>query len=398
MVGAGLAGFSAATQLRRLGFEGAITLIDAEPAPYDRPPLSKILFEKDFSLERLAFASTDELATQRIDSRFGVAVQSFDAGTRVVTLDNGDQLQADVILLTTGGRARKLAIPGADLAGVSVLRTMSDALELREAVQPGTRVAVVGAGLIGAELASSLTDAGAEVTLIDPAETPLVPAVGDIVARHLHAMHEPRGVRVVTGMTTSFVATEAGLEVHLADGVEISADRIVVGVGLVPNVEIAAQAGLETDNGIIVDEGYLTSTEGIFAAGDVARTRAAHGELLRREEHWEAAQVSGQHAAYAILGLPLPERGASWFWSDRHNCHLEATGRMHGSGEFVIRGGGPHPAVFLVEDGLLKGAAAIDDNMLVRASRRLIDQQIPVAADELADPDVSLRSLLKAKR
>ena len=398
IIGAGLAGYSAAVQLRALGHEGSITMVDAEPGCYDRPPLSKNLFEDDFSLERLVFARDDELAAKSIDTRFGVPVASLDPVTGCVTLEDGEVLTADTVLIATGGRARQLPIPGADLPGVGVLRTLADAVELSDSVSAGTRVAVVGAGLIGAELASALRERGAEVTLIDPVETPLVPAVGELLAAHLHAMHEPRGVRVVTGLTAQFAENDGALEVQVLDGPVIPADRIVVGVGIVPNVELAQQAGLEVDDGIIVDEGFRTAAERIYAAGDVARTRGPDGDLHRREEHWEAAQLSGREAAYAILGLDVPSRGVSWFWSDRHGVHLEATGRMSGSGEIVIRKGGKHPAVFLVEDGLLQGAGAIDDNQLVRAARRLIDQRIPVSAAELVDPEVPLRSLLKAKR
>jgi NADPH-dependent 2,4-dienoyl-CoA reductase/sulfur reductase-like enzyme len=398
VVGAGLAGFTAAAQLRALGHESAITLVDAEPGSYDRPPLSKSLFEEGFSLDRLAFASDEDLAAKRIDTRFGDPAVSIDPEAGRVTLESGEVLPADTVLITTGGRARRLPIPGSELPGVGVLRTFADAAELRDSVTAGTRVAVVGAGLIGAELASALLERGAEVTLVDPVETPLVPAVGELLAARLHAMHEPRGVRVVTGLTAGFAEADGALEVSVVEGPTIPVDRIVVGVGLVPNVELAQQAGLRVDDGIVVDEGFRTSAENVFAAGDVARTCGADGELRRREEHWEAAQLSGKEAAHAILGLEAPARGASWFWSDRHGCHLEATGRLSGPGEIVVREGGEHPAVFLVEDGLLRGAGAIDDAQTVRAARRLIDQRIPVSTAELADPAVPLRSLLKARR
>ncbi|MGO1507150.1 MAG: NAD(P)/FAD-dependent oxidoreductase [Microbacterium sp.] len=398
IIGAGLAGFTAANQLRALGHEDGITIVDSEPGSYDRPPLSKSLFEEDFSLERLAFTAAEELAAKSIATRFDTEVVSLNPSTGEVVLADGTSLAADTVLIATGGRARRLPIPGSDLPGVSVLRRYADALLLRDGVRAGTRVAVVGAGLIGAELASALREAGAVVTLIDPVSTPLVPAIGELLAARLHDMHEPRGVRVVTGMTQAFVEADGALQVEVDGADPIAADRIVVGVGLVPNVELAEAAGLDTDNGIIVDDHYRTSAENVFAAGDVARTRGADGELERREEHWDAAQVSGKRVAYAMLGQEMPDRGTSWFWSDRHGIHLEATGRLSGPGDIVVREGTDHPAVFLVDDGLLQGAAAIDDTQLVRAARRIIDQRIPVAADELADASVPLRSLLKAKR
>lgn len=397
IVGGGLAGYSAATQLRALGHDGSVVVVDPEPASYDRPPLSKDLFSDDFSVEKLAFATADELAQKSIDTIYGQRATALDAAAKTVTLSGGDVLEADTILIATGGRARALPIPGFDLPGVQVLREFADAWRLREQVSDGTRVAVVGAGLIGAELASALHGVGAEVTLIDPAELPILPAVGPLMAQHLHGMHAEKGLTTIQGLTQSFEMADDALEVVLGDGARIPADIIVVGVGIVPNSEIAAEAGLEVDNGIIVGPDFATAADGIYAVGDVARLRDADGTLHRREEHWEAAQLGGQDAAHAMLGLEIPTHGCMWFWSDRHGIHLEGVGRMTGDGEFVVRPGA-HPAVFLVDGDLLVGAAVVDDTKTIRAARRLIDQRIPVTAAELADPDVALRSLLKARR
>jgi NADPH-dependent 2,4-dienoyl-CoA reductase/sulfur reductase-like enzyme len=225
-----------------------------------------------------------------------------------------------------------------------------------------------------------------------------VPAVGELMAELLHGMHATRGIDVVVGITAAVEQVDDHLVVHVDDGPLLAADLVVVGIGIVPNTDLAEAAGLEIDNGVLVDRRYRTSASKIYAAGDVARLRDEDGALHRREEHWEAAQLSGQHAAYGMLGRDMPARGASWFWSDRHGIHLEATGRLSGPGELVTREGGAHPAVFLVEGGQLVGAAAVDDNNTVRAARRLIDQKIPVTAVELSDPTVVLRSLLKAAR
>lgn len=408
IVGGGLAGYSAADTLRSLGHSGAITVIDPEPALYDRPPLSKRLFDEDFSLADLAFASEEKLAERSIDTRLGRSAVSLDAETRRVTLDDGSVLEADTVLIATGGRARVLPIPGADLPGVHVLRTFADARAIRAALPDQARVAVVGAGLIGAELASALHTTGARVTLVDPVEVPLVPAVGLRMAAHLHAMHRSRGVDTRQGMTAEFRPLVdgghgGGLEVVLADGEALAADAVVVGVGITPNTEIAEQARLDVDRGILVDAWFRASVagapvDGVFAAGDVARRRDSDGTLHRPEEHWEAAQLDGRAVAHAMLGLDVPEKGCAWFWSDRHGVHLEAVGRLSGDGNTVVRDGDEHPAVFLVHEGVLVGAATVDDTMTVRAARRLIDQRIPVQADALADPTVPLRSLLRAAR
>ncbi|WP_231734846.1 NAD(P)/FAD-dependent oxidoreductase [Microbacterium hominis] len=398
IIGAGLAGYSAAEQLRSLGHEGDIVIVDGEPAPYDRPPLSKELFAPDFSLDKLAFASAQKLAEKRIQTKFGSGAAAIDPAALAVTLHDGEVIAADTILIATGGRARTLPIPGADLPGVHVLRTFADASALRARVTHGCRVVIIGAGLIGAELASSALAVGADVTLIDPVDVPLTPAVGELLATHLHGMHAERGIDVRVGVASAIEPVPDGLEVVLDDGTRCAADLVVVGIGIIPNVELAESAGIEVDGGLLVSADYRTSAPDVFAAGDVIRLRGEDGALLRREEHWEAAQLSGQHAAYGMLGLEPPSRGAPWFWTDRHGIHLEAVGRLSGPGDVVVREGGDHPAVFLLDEGLLAGAAAIDDAMTVRAARRLIDQRIPVSRGELSDPSVPLRSLLKARR
>lgn len=397
VVGAGLAGFSAGEQLRALGHDGPILLVDPEPAAYDRPPLSKRLFADDFSLDGLAFADDDRLSALGIQTRFGRTALGLDPDAAAVTLDDGNVLEADTVLLATGGRARRLPIPGGDAEGVHVLRTFADALAIRRAVRPGIRAVVIGAGLVGAELASSLTDAGAAVTLVDPVPVPLAPAVGELMAAHLHAMHQVRGVDVVHGIT-AHIETEPALTVVVDDGPRVAADLVVVGIGISPCVELAQAAGLEVDDGILVDAAHRTSAPRVFAAGDVARQRDGGGARHRREEHWEAARLGGQAAAAGMLGLEAPPRGAGWFWSDRHGVHVEATGRLTGPGELVARHAGDHPAVFLVEDGHLVGAAAVDDTATVRAARRIIDKRTPVTSEELADPAIPLRALLRAAR
>jgi NADPH-dependent 2,4-dienoyl-CoA reductase/sulfur reductase-like enzyme len=396
IVGGGLAGFSAAENLRALGHAGDITIVDSEPWLYDRPPLSKELFDEGLALDRLSFATDQKLADARIGVRTGQAVTAIDPDAASVTLESGEVLPADTILLATGGRARTLSIPGATSPNVHVLRTLADAQAIRDAVRPGCRAVVVGAGLIGAETASSLRVAGAEVTLVDPAATPLAGVLGDALAARLHAMHTQNGVVVRVGVPTAIHPVGERVDVMLERGERIPADVVVVGIGIVPNDELARAAGIEVDDGILVDDDYRTSAPKVFAAGDVARHRDSEGERHRREEHWEAAQLNGQAAAAAMLGLPRPPRGASWFWSDRHGVHFEMTGRLVGEGTVVTRESGAYPAVFLIDDGLLVGAASIDDPNVVRAARRIIDQRIPVIAGELADPSVSLRSLLKA--
>lgn len=401
IVGGGLAGYSAADALRELGHPASITIIDREPMLYDRPPLSKDFLTGRIGREGLAFSSETRLAERAITVVSGTEAVDLDvAGARpAVVLSDGTVLEADTVLLATGGRARRLSLPGAEDHRVLVLRTLADAEALRDAARPGARVLIVGAGLIGAEIASALRELGAQVTLVDPVEVPLVPAVGETVAALLHGMHSDRGIRVVHGGIDAVTPGDV-LTVQLSNGERIDVDLMLVGVGIEPNTELAAGAGLDVDNGVLIDSHHRTSSPGVYAAGDSARHRDPDGTLRRREEHWEAAQLGGRAAAAAMLGLEPSAPGAPWFWTDRHGAHLEAVGRLTGPGETVIRPGGPAgiPTVFLVDDGLLVGAVTVDDSMTVRAARRLIDQRIPVSADELADPSVSVRGMLRATR
>jgi NADPH-dependent 2,4-dienoyl-CoA reductase/sulfur reductase-like enzyme len=277
---------------------------------------------------------------------------------------------------------------------VHTLRTFHDAQRIKAAARAGGRILVVGAGLIGAELTSSLRSLGVDVTLIDPVEVPLVLAAGDAVARRLHAMHAERGVDVRVSSIREVVATVGGYTAVLEDGAQIPVDAVVLGAGMVPNDEIAASAGLSVDGGVIVDDHYRAA-DGVYAIGDVARVRGADGCLRRREEHWEAAQHDAEELAALFMGQEKAPRSASWWWSDRYDAHVEGVGRMTGSGTNVVRS---ESLVFHVDDGLLVGAVSINDSLVVRAARRMIDQRIPVRAVDLADPSVSLRDLVRLSR
>lgn len=397
IAGGGMAGFTAARQLRDRGYTGKLTIIDPEGMPYDRPPLSKdyLLAKRDAT--QILLSAADWFSTHNVQVITGKVVE-LDVDTPTVTLSDGQQLGADKIILATGGTARRLPIPGGQLPTVLELRTMNDADHLRSVLGEGVRMAIVGAGLIGAEVASSALQLGATVTLIDPVDPPLVPAVGEVLARRLHQMHDQQGVSVVTGVPTEITVDGSGVHtISLQDGSAIEADTVLVGIGIVPDTGLAATSGLDTDNGILVDESQLTSHPNVYAIGDTARTRLADGTLLRRAEHWEHAMNTGTTVAAALLGEELPVHGASWFWSDRHGVHVEGVGSMLGEGTQVIREleGIPVAAFRIDEQGMLAGCAAIDGGLMVRAARRIIDKQKPVNAEQLADPTFDLKKLAR---
>lgn len=392
-----MAGFTVAKELRGRGFAGALTIIDPAGVPYDRPPLSKdyLLGKRDQAGIQLAAGPWFKEQDITIVTGTAVALEP-DAGT--VVLEDGREITGDRVVLATGGTARRLPIPGGDLESVLELRTREDADRLRAMLKPGARLAIIGAGLIGAEVASSALPFGADVVLIDPQDPPLVPAVGHELANRLHAMHPERGVDVVTGAPVAIRADDGGTHhIELASGETITADAVLVGIGIIPETRLAESAGLETDNGTIVDESQRTAHPRVYAVGDSSRIRLADGTLLRRAEHWEHAMNTGATAAASLLGQEPPRHGASWFWSDRHGVHVEGVGSMAGEGTVVVREKDGEPSVVfrLDPDGFLAGAAAVDGGFAVRAARRIIDRRIPVDPTQLADPTVDLRKLAR---
>jgi 3-phenylpropionate/trans-cinnamate dioxygenase ferredoxin reductase subunit len=402
VVGGGVAGFSAVRELRERGYDGELTLLSPEGLPYDRPPLSKgyLLGTEDAQKIRLVpEAWYEEHGVGLVPER----VSALRPAEGAVELLSGRFLGADRVLLATGSTPRRLGIPGGE--AVLTLRTRADADALRAALAPGARVAVVGAGLIGSEVASAAVVLGADATLIDPVVPPLVPAVGRALAERLQGMHAERGVRTSVSIPVEITDDGGTRLVRLADGSAVEADVVVAGIGVAPETSLAEDSGLAVDDGILVDAAGATSNPGVFAAGDATRLRRPDGTLARRSEHWEAAVRSGQAAAAGILGETPPAFGAPWFWSDRHGVHVEAVGTLDGrqapGSRTVARtadgtpDGVPQAAFLLAPDGRLLGCAVVDLPLMVRAARRIIDRGLVPDADALADPSVDPRKLAR---
>lgn len=411
ILGGGVAGFSAAQELRARGYGGILTILSPEGLPYDRPPLSKGYLLGTEDSAKILFAPERWYAEHEVAvvASRATALDTY-GGNPSVTLDDGRVLATDRVLLATGGLPRRLTIPGGEHA--LTLRSRADADALRRMLVPGARIVVVGAGLIGAEVASAAASLGGDVTLIDPIDVPLVPAMGERLARRLHAMHAEHGVRAITGLPAAIEdgAHDAAAHlVRLADGRSVPADIVVAGIGIIPDSALAEAAGLDVDDGILVGDDGSTSHPAIFAAGDATRTRRPDDVVrrgpARRAEHWEAAVRSGQAAAAGLLGQAPPEFGAPWFWSDRYGVHAEAVGTMDTRQEpgarTVLRTvdgsatGVPVAAFLLAEDGRLLGCAALDQPLVVRAARRIIDRGIIPDPERLSDPTVDPRKLAR---
>ncbi|AYN37274.1 3-phenylpropionate/trans-cinnamate dioxygenase ferredoxin reductase component [Streptomyces albus] len=398
VVGGGLAGFTTARELRAGGYDGALRIVDPQGTPYDRPPLSKAVLLGRSSGEDIRLAPPgwyEENAVEVLTDR--VAKLSPSSGG--VLLASGGELSSDAVVLATGGAARPLTIPGGDHPAVRVLRELADAEELRARLEPGSRLVVIGAGLIGAEVASSATQLGASVTLVDPVPVPLVPAVGPELAEVLHAMHAQRGVRVVQGRPSRITAYGPAVLVEVPqDGaapLSLPADVVLSATGITVDTSLAEAAGLAVREAVITGLDGRTSNPAVYAAGDSARRRGADGSLLRRSEHWESALLDGTAVARSLLGLPAQERQPGWFWSDRYGVHAEAAGAMSAPGSTVLRAvdGAPRLAFRLSPEGRLLGCAGIDSSKAVRAARRLIARGARVRAEDLRDPAVDLKKL-----
>ncbi|EFC81952.1 NAD(P)/FAD-dependent oxidoreductase [Parafrankia sp. EUN1f] len=394
IVGGGVAGVSTVAALRAGGYDGTLTLVDAGEFPYDRPPLSKDYLAGKRDFEQIALKPAGWYETQSVRLIRRAQVTALLPGQGLVQLADGTTLPADRVVLGTGGTAARLPIPGAAEVGVQVLRTVEDAGRLRDALPAASRALVIGAGLIGAEVASTLAGLGCAVVLADPAAPPLAAAVGPELAAWLHDQHRTRGIDTVAAGIASLRRTSRGIEALLGGEKEARVvDLVVLGVGMVAATPLAEAAGLEVDRGILVDSAQRTSNPAVLAVGDVTRSRADGTQA----GHWDAARRDGERAAATLLGRPAPVASAPWFWSDRHGRHIETVGRMAAADRTVVRGRlGDEPfAVFGFRGTTLVGAVSVDDTFAVRTARRLLDGAIPVDADLLADPSTNLRRLLR---
>ncbi|WP_217236236.1 NAD(P)/FAD-dependent oxidoreductase [Streptomyces sp. AC555_RSS877] len=338
VVGASAAGLAAVETLRREGYDGTLTLVGDEPrAPYDRPPLSKQLLAAQWEPDRLALRTPDDLAGLGLDLRLGVAATGLEPVDRTVRLADGSDLPYDGLVVATGVRPRRL--PG---EGAHVLRTLDDALTLRERLTPGRHLVVVGAGFLGAEAAAVAWGLGAHVTLLEPAAVPLAHAVGTAVGQVLSRAHVERGVDLRCGVTVTEV-TEDG--VRLADGTVIDADEVLVAVGSLPNTEWLDGSGLPVGDGLVCDEFCEAAWEsprpkvgGVYAAGDVARWYNPLFGTSMRVEHRTNAAEQGMAAARNLLRPEArkPFAPVPYFWSDQYDMKVQAYGFLRGHDEVAV--------------------------------------------------------------
>jgi NADPH-dependent 2,4-dienoyl-CoA reductase/sulfur reductase-like enzyme/nitrite reductase/ring-hydroxylating ferredoxin subunit len=376
IVGAGAAGAAAAEALRRHGYTGPISLIGVE-APVDRPNLSKDYLAGTAPEEWMPLRSPQFYAEAGIGLITGEAVTGIDPAGRLVHLEGGRQLPYGALLLATGAEPRLLPVPGGDLPHVHCLRTLDDSRAIIAALGDTTRVAVIGAGFIGLEVAASLRHREIEVTVIDQEEIPLAHAVGETLGRFVEGLHVEHGVNFRLGRGVAEIRSSG---VILEDGSEVAADLVVIGIGVTPRTELAEAAGLAVDDGgIVVDDHLRTSDPHIWAAGDVARYPGPDGEPVR-VEHWVVAERQGQTAARNILGHDVAFTEPPFFWSQHYDVPINVTGHLAGWDEEVVSG---HPdqrdvLVGYRKAGVIRAVASIyRDRDSLRAEHALAtgDQQ-----------------------
>lgn len=408
IVGAGVAGLSAAETVRASGYLGRLRVFDGEAAtPYERPNLSKGFLQESNVEDPPSLTPLTTL--ERLDIRLdtGVHVLSISPSSQTLLTSRHEEVEYDLLLLATGAQPRRLSLPGHTLDGVCYLRNLEDARTLRAAIERSRNVVIIGGGVIGLEVAASASLRGCRVTVLEAAARVMGRVVPGGVASLIEQVHRERGVDVRTAtVPVAFEGSSGRIrQVGLASGESVPADVVVVGVGVEPCTRLAEDAGLDVDNGIVVDAAFRTSSPQIFAAGDVARVFNTTADRHLRIEQWEPAREQGRQAAASMLGAEICYREIPWMWSDQFDVHVRATGLDDGDVE-VVRGtdlshrGGI--CYFGLRDGRLVRAsgASIGTSVarLIRAAHILIEHQVDVADDVLADPGVDLHRLARGVR
>jgi 3-phenylpropionate/trans-cinnamate dioxygenase ferredoxin reductase subunit len=395
IVGGGHAGGNAAALLRQYGHEGRIVLVSGEPVPpYHRPPLSKAYLKGEAALERLWLKPRAFYDDSRIELKLGVNAQSIDRAARTLALSDGSSLAYDALILATGSTPRALTIPGHELDGVLTLRSLADADLLRALAQPGAKLAVIGAGYIGLEAAAAARQLGHDVTVFEAAPRVLARVAGATVSEFYEREHRAQGVDLRTGASIDAFVGDGGrlTGVKLASGEIVAADFAVVGIGVVPAVSLARDAGLACSDGIDVDADARTADPAIFAIGDCAHRPLGHYDRTGRLESVHNAVEQAKLAASAITGKPRPACDVPWFWSDQYDLKLQTVGLAHGHDQTVVRGdpAARRFAVYYLKDGALLAVDAVNAMPDFLFGKKLAGTGVKLDVDVLRDPATDL--------
>ncbi len=406
IVGASHGGSEVASRLRQGGFGGTIALLGAEPyLPYQRPPLSKAFLAGEMTVEQLLIRSPESYTKAGIEWHPSTVVESIDRATRRLRLGNGESFGYGKLVLATGGRPRRLTIPGAELQGLHYMRAIADVDALRPEFTAGAKLVIVGGGYIGLEVAAVAVKHGLDVEIVEFAPRVLARVAGPELSAFYETAHRAAGVRLRLSTGVEGFDPAAGKPGHVgavrcADGTVLPADLVLVAVGLVPNVELGQEAGLAMGNGIVVDEFTQTSDPDILAIGDCTEHPLPFldGQRVRLESVPNAVEQA-RVAASVLNGQPKPYAAVPWFWSDQYNLKLQSVGLSHGHDRVVIR-----PArtpegfvAFYLKDGRMIAADCVNAISEFTAAKRLVTEKTIVDPTALADPAVEMKSLLAAR-
>ncbi len=399
IIGAGQAGLQVAESLRKEGFTGEIVLFgDEASAPYQRPPLSKKYLLGEVTAERLLFRAPDHYARLSVDLRLSTHVEAIDPAARTLSLSDGSQLAWDRLALTTGARVRRLEVPGAEDPRVHVLRGLENAESLRRGLEQAARVVVIGGGFIGLEVAAIARKLGREVTVVEAQSRVLPRVVAPLVSAFFHELHSSHGVHILLDQQVATLIPSAdALIVETGDGTRIPADLVVVGIGVLPNTELAEAAGLACEAGIMVDEFARTSHPAIVAAGDCTRHRNLLFAAPHRLESVQNAVDQAKVAAATMLDAPVPYAQVPWFWSDQYEVKLQMVGISAGHDSLVVRGvPGPDGfSVFYWSGERVIAVDSINKPAEHMAARKLIAAGGKCAREQLADTSLDLKTLIQ---
>ncbi|HEY2463190.1 MAG TPA: FAD-dependent oxidoreductase [Steroidobacteraceae bacterium] len=395
IVGGGQAGAQAVDTLRRDGFAGRLVLISDESLlPYQRPPLSKKFLSGEMAADRLLFRHRGFYDEHAVELKLGVGAARIEAAARRLTLSSGEEINYDRLLLCIGASPRRMTCPGSDLAGVHYLRDVDDAAAIHEGLKPGARVVIVGGGYIGLEIAATARQIGCAVLVLEMADRVMSRVVASNVSEYFEHEHRTQGVKIICN--TRVVRLEGSDRVERvvsADGSVHPADLLVAGVGAVANTQLAADAGLKCDNGIVVDENCRTSDPAIFAAGDCTNFFSPRYQSRMRLESVDNAFEQAKAAALNILGRPTAYDRVPWFWSDQYDNKLLIVGLSYAHDQQLTRG---DPAtrsfsVCYLKGGELLAVEAVNHSKDYMAARKLIPGRFRPYLDKLADPQLALK-------
>lgn len=395
IIGAGQAGAQAVASLRADGFSGPITMVGDEPfLPYQRPPLSKAYLQGKLERERLFLKPQSFYAEAKVELILGVAAAKIDRDKKLVTLTDNRALPYDKLLIATGTRVRPILVPNANLKAIHYLRSIADVDSLRQEFEPGKRLAIVGGGYIGLEVAAVAIKHGLDVTAFEALDRLMQRAVSPRVSSFYEEVHRAAGVKIHFNTTIEKFEGTTSLQGVTAGGKTWPADLALVGIGVVPNAELAKEAGLPVDNGITVDNCAQTSDPAIFAAGDCTWHPGREGVFLRLESVQNAIDQA-KHAALAMVGKPSPYAEVPWFWSDQYDLKLQIAGLGRPSDQHVLRGdpAARKFAVFHLRDGKVAAVEAINAAPEYLVGRKMIAEGKPVDAAKLVDLSIPMKNM-----